>query len=251
MSNESRGDKITAYVDITEPKTARGLQGARYIINFVEDGDETVYAEVLNRKNDALLSITNYLNRYPHINALRVDNAGELTSNAVKDRLMEKIVGLETIAPGVSQSNGKIERKHLHLKQVCEKLMADCGCDMAPELWPWFIVGAVNAINASWNTKIHGVPQERLRRRLGISRSRCPYAVGDVVNFFYKNEEKSLETGVNGNRIGLFLGENHSGSFCVLCVNNERATRFEIHPNQVNNGVQERKDEVVQHIKWA
>lgn len=65
---EKTSDMITCYVDITEPKTTRGFQGAKYIIIFVEDGDESLYAEVLNRRADALLSIINYLNDNPHVN---------------------------------------------------------------------------------------------------------------------------------------------------------------------------------------
>lgn len=43
---DSRSDLITCYVDITEPKSVKGFQGAKYIIVFVEDGDESVYVEV-------------------------------------------------------------------------------------------------------------------------------------------------------------------------------------------------------------
>lgn len=190
-STQSTNDGVTCYVDITEPKTVKGFQGAKYIIVFVEDGDESVHAEVLNRKADALLSIINYLNYNPHINIMRVDNAGELTSNAVKDGLMRKFVGLETVAPGVSESNGKVERKHQHLKSICERFMADCGCALAPELWPWFVQAAVNAVNSSWNDRSQGIPADLRRRRLNIKSMRCPYATGDVVNFTYRNEEKS------------------------------------------------------------
>lgn len=164
---------------------------------------------------------------------------------------MERFTGLETVAPGYSESNGKVERKHQHLKMITEKFMSDCGCQFAPELWPWFIQAAANAINASWNSKAQGIPADLRRRRLSIKGTRCPFATGDVVNFTYRNEDKSLETGVRGNRIGLFLSENHSGSFSILCVNNERATRFEVHPNAVSHGDQDLKTSVVEYIQWS
>lgn len=56
---------------------------------------------------------------------------------------------------------------------------------------------------------------------------------------------------MNGTREGLFLNYNHSGSANVICVNNERATRFEIHPKNISAGDDSRRSDIIHKIRWA
>lgn len=41
-----RSDQIIAYTDITQPSTKEGINGAKYIATFIDDGDEMVFTGI-------------------------------------------------------------------------------------------------------------------------------------------------------------------------------------------------------------
>lgn len=129
--------------------------------------------------------------------------------------------------------------------------MVDIGFQDNPELWPWVLPYATNAINSCFNEKIQDTPINSYKRRMGLEKKVDQFAFGDVVLFKYGNEKVSEETWVNGTREGIFLNYNHSGSANVVCLNNQRVARFEVHPSQINHGDDSKRKEIIHKLRWG
>lgn len=69
------------------------------------------------------------------------------------------------------------------------------GLQHNPELWPWFVTYATNALNHRLNNRTHNIPIESYRKRLGIEKPSSPiFSFNDVVTFIYTNEPVANET---------------------------------------------------------
>lgn len=161
-------DLTIAYTDITQPTTKDGIHGAKYIACFVDDADEVVYTAVMSKKSQYIHHLVDYLKRNPHIDIIRSDNAPEIIQEKNKDILARNNVILETSAPGSSRSIGKVERTHQTLKKLIEKAMVDMGLHDNPELWPWLVPYATNALNNRFNERIQDIPTHSRNKRLGL-----------------------------------------------------------------------------------
>lgn len=125
------------------------------------------------------------------------------------------------------------------------------GLHQNPELWPWFVPYATHALNHRFNERTQAIPMKAYRKRLSLPQIKEQFSFNDVVLFKYENESVAKEVWANGTREGLFLNYNHSGSANILCVNNERATRFEVHPKNICTGDDSQRESIIQHIRWA
>lgn len=80
---------------------------------------------------------------------------------------------------------------------------------------------------------------------MNIEQKTDQFSFGDVVLFKYGNEKVAEETWPNGTREGIFLNYNHSGSANVVCLNNQRVARFEVHPSKINHGDDKQRKEII------
>eukprot|EP00965_Chrysotila_dentata_P139870 4623925-Pleurochrysis_carterae.AAC.2 len=89
--------------------------GQQYVINFHDHYSDLSMSYLLARKSDAFGAIQHYLGfcNFYHVTVRRVlnDNAGDLTSNQIRDFLLHRGITLNTISPHVPRQNGMCERQ--------------------------------------------------------------------------------------------------------------------------------------------
>lgn len=248
-SRQSKIDKhirrgVLAQQDLTE-FSRPGIGGYKYVSVIIETTTKYISVHNCRSKRDSLIHAANFLNSNPHVTALRVDGAGELNSDAMKEIVNKHGVGLEGAAPGASESLGGVERANLTIKDKVMKLMQELEIEIRGDLWPWFTSAAASAHNFTVPAgKKDSLPpffanSELRHSALGslppvVSMPR--FCFGDPVYFKTPREIPSsdeTDVTVSQERIGLFIAHVHSGENLCLCLQRGKVVIFITHSKNV------------------
>lgn len=232
-----------AQMDITEPANP-GCDGYRYISTIVDTSTGFIDAYNCKNRTDAVIHLCNFLDKNPHIKTVRVDGAPEFHSERAYEAVTKRGVGLQTTAPGASQSLGAAERANRTIKDKITVLLLTLGLENKPHLWPWFTTAAVSCINYTATPSRNGSCPAKLRhealQELGLEEDFVPlptHFFGDPVYLQTPREKtsKELERLPNGLRMGIYLGQQNNGVAEVLGFQKNGLVIWVVHPSVISS----------------
>jgi transposase InsO family protein len=124
--------------DIWGPARVESLKKSKYAILFTDDATRHCKPDFLKRRDEAFEKIKEYIawveRQYGYTpKVLRVDNAKELTSGAVKTWLKARGITLQNPAPYAHSSNGVAERFNQTIIELARAMLI--AKDLPAFLW--------------------------------------------------------------------------------------------------------------------
>lgn len=241
-------------MDFTETSVG-GLGGYRYICTIIDTSTGLIDARPCAVRLDAAIHLASFLDMNPHIKSVRVDGAAEFHSEQMKAVMVKRGVGLETIAPGVSESLGSAERANRTIKDKISVLLLSLGLEEKPSLWPFFVHAAAECINHTASPGRDGKSPVEVRRMLAGDNStpEAPaFGFGEPVFFRTRRERtiKEPERLPNGHRIGIYISTIHSGMVEVLGFQRGNIVFWQVHPNLVSKADDNLLGKLHRKISW-
>ena len=137
----------------TQGPMKRGIDGAEYILIYVDFASDYVFDYYLTRKSDAAGTIDQFIRDAGGVpKKLRTDGAGDLCEGEAEAQWTRLRVKLDTTARNSPEQNGRAERKLTVITDHIRAMLADA--QLPEEFWPFAARTAVTALNMFLTTKL-------------------------------------------------------------------------------------------------
>jgi hypothetical protein len=121
------------HMDLKGPFTIPSFSGHKYILIFVDDHSHFSWLFFIQSKSEVLDHVKRFFadtalirKKFPWC-CLRCDNAGENTSDSIRNWYVEKGIRLETSTPHEPWQNGRVESHINHLSNIARTVMNSSG----------------------------------------------------------------------------------------------------------------------------